>query len=47
MREPLNHLDDAGANVSGQVPQQLPVGRTHLLEFVRGGTVQALAPMAS
>jgi hypothetical protein len=24
-----------------------PVGRTHLLEFVRGGTVQALAPMAS
>jgi arsenite-transporting ATPase len=24
-----------------------PVGRTHLLEFVRGGTVPALAPMAS
>jgi arsenite-transporting ATPase len=24
-----------------------PVGRTHLLEFVRGGTVLALAPMAS
>jgi arsenite/tail-anchored protein-transporting ATPase len=24
-----------------------PVGRTDLLEFVRGGTVPALAPMAS